>query len=127
MKKINLGAILIATHKPSSNKMFDCDFYYQQEEYQKEIEECQPHEIILDASKTFTIVIDYPLDKNFEYNFSTTTEGMTRKEFINLVCKLYKQVYKEKNKYRIYGHDISDLVLCSCEIRNKKIKLGVDS
>ncbi|MEP7377531.1 MAG: hypothetical protein ABI675_29270 [Chitinophagaceae bacterium] len=90
-------------------------------------------EIVI-SEDTVTIIIDYPLTNEFRFDLSSTN-GFTREELVNEICKNYFKLYEEEErtatiktvslekrkkiynrnetngKYGIWGHDISDLAL----------------
>lgn len=132
-KEIKLGAAVIATWESSSG-CFSYDFY--KEEYPEQYKECDPNEIILKPNKEYTLIIDYPVSNCYKAKVKTGIKGIARLKAIEIICKHYRKMYYEedfspskRNKYGIWGHNISDLVLCSMQIdeRKKVITLGVDS
>ena len=110
-------------------------------------------EVVLKQGK-YCLKIDYPLDNPYKFKFNVNKKGITRGDFIELVCKHYHKVYDEENgtsnikeqlgidagcgpllnrittngKYGIWGHVIGDLVLVCANVSSKNvITLGVDS
>ncbi len=82
---------------------------------------------------SLTVIIDYPLSSNYKFDIISKS-GFTRTQLINEISKHYYQLYNEEEKtasiktvprkerkiynrnqtngtYRIWGHDIGDLVL----------------
>lgn len=71
------------------------------------------------AAGTYTFKYDYPLS-----NVATFTHKLKKKTTVaNLLSigrKDYERIYREEDKYGIWGHDIEDLVFEEVEIDEKK-------
>lgn len=84
--------------------------------------------IILEKNKEFTVIIDYPLEKPVTFKLNTQN-GLTFKQLINEIRNFYKLIYKEPEKYEIWGHNISDLWIEKIQIehQNNTITLVIGS
>ena len=147
-KKIKLGDIRISCWKRNS-RLFSRWFYERaktDEKYAEKIKECDPKEIILPPNQNFTLKITYPLSVPYKCIFDTKN-GMTRRQVVDLIVKSYKKIYKEENKtssikealgkdigsvpyfnriktngkHGIWGHVLSDLILCSLDIKKNNV------
>jgi hypothetical protein len=123
-KKIILGDVPIA--KWEKGDSLYSDWMKEEKEYIKEIAKNKPDDIIL-PSGDYVLQIDYPLGNPFMTRFVVEDGGMTREQLVILVIKSYKKIYKNEDKYGIWGHNIGDLILCSAEVDGNIITLGVDS
>lgn len=152
-KTISLGDIRIESYK-KGDRLFP-DYYYEDTEdigdrkqYQKEIKDSPPDEVILLPNQEYELKISYPLTYPFITKLKSNVKGLTRRDVVNFVVKCYKQIYKKEDertnvkvgkipgmynrnrtdgKYGIWGHDLSDLILCSLQINGNKLTVGVDS
>lgn len=154
MKKITLGSIHIASWKPNERlypKYYD-DPKNGLSEYAEKYKKLNPDEVVLKCGK-YTLIIDYPLSTPCKIDIDTLFP-LTRRQLVQLICKAYKQIYREEDetseiegglnkdvggggpcfnrnrtsgKWGIWGHVIEDLQLHSAEVKNKKITVGVDS
>lgn len=74
----------------------------------------------LKKNTTYKVVFNYPLGRDFEFEFVTTDEQPTTYDLIDFVAKIYQEeVYKDDescSKYGVWGHDICDLVFEGFEI-----------
>ena len=149
-KKIIIGDVYLASWNPKKPALFDYDLLDDPEypeEYKQEMRETKLDEVILPCNSTFTLVINYPLTNPFTQKIDTCN-GITRKEFVDIVVKCYKRIYTEEKKstkvkvgrasgmynrnrtngvWGIWGHDLGDLVLVGATIKGDKIELSVDS
>lgn len=110
-------------------------------------------ETVISANR-ITVIIDYPLLNKYQFELKSEN-GFTREMLLTEISKHYYKIYSEEEKtatvktipmekrtmynrnetngkYRIWGHDISDLVLTEIQvykIKNGKIilTLGIDS
>ncbi|WPU92969.1 hypothetical protein SNE25_26960 [Mucilaginibacter sabulilitoris] len=86
--------------------------------------------------KKITVIIDYPLTNEYRFTLASAT-GFTREQLVRAISDHYHKLYQDEEasatiktipvnerktvynrnqtngKYRIWGHDISDLVLAS--------------
>lgn len=85
--------------------------------------------VSLPPNEKFTIIVDYPLEKDFKFEINTSSKGMDSVGLYNCIGRIYKKIYKNPDKYGVFGHDIEDLSLESITINfNKRtITLGVGS
>ena len=146
-KQHNLGYVSIKGWKSSKKSLYD-DWFLEEEDTKEEVKNNNPSEVILEPNTEYNLIIDYPLSTPFSRKLNTFSKGMTKLELVDLVCRTYKQIYKEENrstkvkedylegtynrvktngKYGIWGHHIGDLILCSAYVKDKTITLGVDS
>lgn len=148
-KTISLGDIHMESYK-KGGRLFP-DYYYEpgvdKKEYDKEIKNTPPNEVILPANQEYELKIDYPLDIPFIIKLSSGTKGLTRADVVNFVVDCYKKIYKEEEstktkpgkipgmynrnttngKYGIWGHDLGDLMLVDLDVNGNKLTVGVDS
>lgn len=88
-------------------------------------------EIVLPAG-TYTLKIDYPLNKVYKHTFDVSKKGISRRELINLICDHYTIIFVENENndedYGVWGHIINDLMLHTVFVSSKNhITIGVDS
>lgn len=79
--------------------------------------------------ETYTLKIDYPLEKP-TYRFIKTGKVMMELwAILNKIEKFYREIYEDPEKYHVYGHDITDLVVESVTVNHVKrtISIGVGS
>ena len=83
----------------------------------------------LPPNKTYSLIIDYPLDKPAVFKIKTGKKGMSFLSLLNKIGIFYNRVYEDGHKYVVWGHDISDLSLEGIDInhKNKTISLYVGS
>src|SRR5437016_4467638 len=95
----------------------------------------KPEEIVI-TDKSINIEVDYPLDNPVTFSIESKNEqGFSRKELVESIAQLYKEIYQDEEKtsinntipieergtlknrnktngkYKIWGHDIEDLWL----------------
>ncbi len=82
----------------------------------------------LPPNDEFIIIADYPLEKAFNFKISTN-DGMDLLEIYNCIGRIYKEIYKDPDKYGVWGHDRNDLFLESVTIDydKKTIMVGMGS
>ena len=149
-KSINLGQVDIENFN-QTQKFFN-EYCYEDDvinDYIDEMIECTPDEIVLEPNNEYKLIIDYPLTTEYTEKIKTTNKGLSRLDFVNLVCNRYKQIYDiEKNtsktkegyipgmynrvktngNYGIWGHVLGDLVLHTLYINeNNVLTFGIDS
>jgi hypothetical protein len=111
--------------------------------------------IILSPNKTYTLIIDYPLNVPYTEEIKSGKEGVTLREVLNIAVDAYRKIYKEEaktsklkeesiskrtkgasklinraetnGKYGIWGHRLEDLTIINIMVKGNKIYLGVDS
>ena len=113
-------------------------------------------EIVIPYPKV-SIEFDYPLKSKFRFEFqSDVSEGFTRKNIVDIICKKYQEIYDEENAsltdppstvdermnkgglinrektdgpYGIWGHDLGDLYLEGIEFDSEKnmVSLSIGS
>lgn len=73
------------------------------------------------------VVCDYPLDGEYEFTLKSSG-GFTKQQFYSKLRDLYSTIiYKNANKYGIWGHSIRDLSLESVSIRGGKYYPNIGS
>lgn len=145
----------VANWSPIYGLMFSDDYYYDERDdlhdksCKRQVEACDPKEVVLPPNSEYTLIISYPVSTNYTTKLKTGKKGMTRIQLASNICKHYRKMYAEEDsssggdpghipgmlnraqsdgKYGIWGHDIGDLVLCSAEVDAKgNITVGVDS
>jgi hypothetical protein len=83
-------------------------------------------------AKTLTFHVDYPLsrpDRSLaEYTFTRSRKnGWTLDNVVSAIRSIYRQIYKNAEKYGVWGHDISDLVIEEIRYKNGHIRMGIES
>lgn len=106
-------------------------------DYTKEINRNPPDAIVLQPNLEFTVVIDYPVTKTCDCPLKTGKRGLTRKQLVLKITKMYKKMYDKEGEaglkgkelpYGIWGHCLGDLMLHTARVRpSGRIDLGVDS
>jgi hypothetical protein len=86
-------------------------------------------EIHLPANTVFTLRIDYPLDRPASFIFNTGKSGMGERKLITTIASKYVEIYKNEEKYGIWGHSLGDLYIEGVDIdfEAKAIKLHMGS
>lgn len=147
MKSIELGDI--GMYKWKKGDELYPEWMHEDEDYVDDIKNNLPDEVILPPNTEFTLKIDYPLSTPFIYKFKTGENGMTREDFVKLCVDSYQFIYDMEEDtstvmpelipgmynrvstdgdYGIWGHELSDLILCTAQISDDNvIELGVDS
>ncbi len=116
-KEINLGYCSIS---------YVVDSGYSQLQTDNEIE-IDRNEIVYNK-KSIKLEIDYPLDVSAFFDLvADNKKNFTRSELVEKICKSYQQVYSEPDKYKIWGHDIEDLILHTAHIENDVMTVNCDS
>lgn len=84
---------------------------------------------VVSRRKTLEVEVDYPLGATFL--FKIKMRGGQRvwklKTLIKRIQEIYNMIYKDQNKYNVWGHELGDLHLEEIEIRNGRVTLGVGS
>jgi hypothetical protein len=73
-----------------------------------------------------TIVFDYPLSGKFEFKFKNKG-GFTLGKIINLVSKTYEKIYKDPQKYGIWGHEMGNLFIEGIVVNGSQVELWIGS
>ncbi len=81
---------------------------------------------ILTKSKSITIRLDYPLDGDYDFVYSSKN-GFTLSKVISLIRKSYKKIYDNPGKYGVWGHDIGDLIIEGVELKKGIISVWTGS
>jgi len=76
--------------------------------------------------KNITIRLDYPLDKPYDFKFSSKN-GFSVGRVISLIQRAYANVYQHPDKYGVWGHDIGDLVIETITDMGTHIDVGIGS
>lgn len=83
----------------------------------------------LPPNESYKLIIRYPLSNPAEFEIKTGKDGLNQLDLIAKIGTCYNKVYKNADKYGIWGHVIEDLVLVGIDINHTKkiITLQVDS
>lgn len=83
----------------------------------------------LSPNETFSLTINYPVEGSIDFKFNTGPEGMSYPELVSKIGKCYKTIYKNPEKYGVWGHGIGDLFLEQIHVdyKNNTVKLYVGS
>jgi len=65
----------------------------------------------LKPNTTYTLVIDYPLSRPAEFKIKSGKSGVDLSNLINKIVDRYYKIYKDEEKYGIWGHCLGDLRL----------------
>ncbi len=88
-------------------------------------------DIQLPPNQTFLLVIDYPLFviKPVNFKIKTGKHGLGFAGLVNKIVRIYNKIYKNPDRYGVFGHGIEDLSLgrISVDFTKQKIYLGVGS
>lgn len=82
---------------------------------------------VLSPNETYTLIIDYPLNKAYKKSFKSNSNGTTLGDLVNFISKKYEEVYNNEEKYGVWGHDIDQLIIETINIDGDKITLGMGS
>ena len=87
------------------------------------------NEVCLKPNSTYTLIVSYPLDKEYSFPIKVGKSGMGSFGLVSKVGQIYDQIYAEESKYGVWGHGIDDLCLEGFNIdhKTKKIKLYIGS
>jgi hypothetical protein len=85
--------------------------------------------LVLKPNTNYKMFIDYPLDVPAVFTIKSGKNGIFQDKLVNIIVDKYREVYKNKAKYGIWGHGISDLFLeeVVVDYKAKEIRLGVGS
>ena len=139
-KDINLGYIHMSSYN-YNGRLFP-DWYYENDgsnteeefaEFQREVKDLPPNEIIVAPNESMKLEIDYPLTNSFMTSLIKRKSGWTRRQIVEFIIKCYKKIYQvEESKlnkhetgnipgmynrkttngeYGIWGHEMGDLIL----------------
>lgn len=86
-------------------------------------------DIWLPPDLVYELTIDYPLDTPAIFKIKTGRAGLSTAGLMSKIAKCYYKVYKNEDKYGIWGHDLSDLHFEYISVNhvNKKISICVGS
>ena len=87
------------------------------------------NDLWLPPNRNYTLVIEYPLDDEYKFVIKTGKNGMGTICLLKYIYKFYKEIYKNEEKYGVWGHAISDLVIEQIQVshKNKSIRIDVGS
>lgn len=80
----------------------------------------------LPPNKIYEIVIDYPIDKPFVRKINTGKFGMSLFSLLRRIGKYYQSIYNCEEKYGVWGHEITDLIIEGININHKKKLITLD-
>lgn len=85
--------------------------------------------IYLQPNTTYILQVTYPLRNTFDFPLKVPDNGMDSQNLINKICEIYRRIYKNEEKYGIWGHDIEDLAIQQIIVnhKTKKITLSMGS
>lgn len=83
----------------------------------------------LRANSEYTITMDYPLDEPVTFKIVTGKKGLTPGNLLKKIGMLYRKIYQNSDKYKVYGHALEDLILEAIRInhKTKQITLSLGS
>jgi hypothetical protein len=83
-------------------------------------------------TRVYTIDLDYPLHAMarvtvYPFRDARGTEHVTVGYLLAMIGRSYKRIYRESEKFGVWGHDIGDLTFAKIEVCDNIICVGVDS
>ncbi len=83
-------------------------------------------------TRTYTIDLDYPLHtiarvKVYPYRNDIGHKHVTVGYLLAMLGRAYKRIYREPDKFGVWGHGIGDLTFAKIAVRDNIINVGVDS
>jgi hypothetical protein len=83
-------------------------------------------------TRTYTIDIDYPLHTKarvtvYPFRDARGTEHVTVGYLLAMLGRTYRRIYREPQKFGVWGHGIGDLTFAKIEVCDNIINIGVDS
>lgn len=110
----------------SKDKIKNIDLYVQITDIENHVKNSRYK---LPPNKSYQLIIDYPVENPVKFEIKTGKNGLSQIDLINKIGDCYYKVYKNDDKYGVWGHDIGDLVLAGIKINHttKTIRLEVDS
>lgn len=79
------------------------------------------NDITLLPNQTYTLKLDYPLERAFTFQFKTDKSGMGILGLVGKIQSFYRKVYAAPVKYGVWGHDIDDLTITSISVSKKNL------
>ncbi|MCK9447297.1 hypothetical protein M0Q50_10640 [bacterium] len=123
---IIVGNIYLSSWKHGDKLYQDWMLKYP-EDYAESINS-DPNEIVIDKEGEYTLIVDYPLNNIYQEKFLIDKNGLKRIELVEKIVNTYKYIYDNIDIYKIWGHNLSDLILHTIYVKeNNIIKLGIDS
>jgi len=117
MKTIKLGYVHMSSYSPGDDLNFTADSPTERSE--------NPKEVVLPPKSVFYLLIDYPLETEYTQRVPTGVFGITRRVLVNKIVAAYKKIYANEEKYGIWGHEMSDLMLHSVNVMKDGVTLHV--
>jgi hypothetical protein len=83
-------------------------------------------------TRTYTIDIDYPMHMMarvtvYPYRNDRGHKHVTVGYLLAMLGRAYRRIYREPEKFGVWGHGIGDLTFAKIEVRDNIINVGVDS
>jgi hypothetical protein len=94
------------------------------------IEDWEPlSDIFLPPDESYKLSITYPLSEEYTCQVKSGKKGLGFHGIVNAICRAYHHVYRNDNKYGIWGHDMCDLFLerITVDHNKKTIEISVGS
>jgi len=77
---------------------------------------------VITTEKDIAIVINYPLDGNYEFHFIKDVDHVfDTKSLISLIKTFYKYIYSRGDEFGIWGHSFDQLFLDGLKMKDGKI------
>lgn len=83
-------------------------------------------------TRTYTVDLDYPLHaiarvKVYPYRTDRGHQHVTVGYLLAMLGRAYRRIYREPEKFGVWGHGIDDLTFAKIAVRDNIINIGVDS
>lgn len=84
-------------------------------------------------TRTYTIDIDYPMDHMvarvtvYPYRNDRGHQHVTVGYLLAMLGRAYRRIYREPEKFGVWGHGIGDLTFARLDVNDNIIRVGVDS
>lgn len=81
------------------------------------------------SSKPLTGTLDYPLDVKVTFPITAFNKrwGISEGDVLWCASKAYKQVYKNPDKYGVWGHSMNQLAFEGFRVKGNKVKFDIGS
>jgi hypothetical protein len=74
----------------------------------------------------YELKLTYPLSEPYVAEIEAPS-GLTTVGVINQIVQAYHEIYRDPQRYGVWGHEIGDLVIEAIEVRGNKISAWVGS
>jgi hypothetical protein len=126
-KEIDLGYVAMYKYKPT-DRLTPLWLEKMHEDDGKPQKPVDPNETVL-APGNYDVVLDHPFNTELRQQLPVGAIGMTRRQLVALIVKLYRKASKNPKKYGIWAHCFGDLMLHTATLDTKtgNITVSCDS